>query len=229
MARRAWARAARRRRASCATTRPSARTSRRRSGRACRAWRFPSKGSPRPSSFASARARDSGAACRGLHTSRSLHGGHGGRRSTTRTRCSRRRDGSWRRGRARPRGARALRDELRRLGIGTADAEAALAAREALATGEDADNPRGVRGAGERASSDASDEAAAARLLVRKGAGLLREPDPRKRRARAYALLARAGFDPATAGRAAATWLMTVGTMLPDEESGADRSGPVSY
>ena len=128
------------------------------------------------------------------------------------------------RDRARPRGARALRDELRRLGIGTADAEAALAAREALATGEDADNPRGVRGAGERASSDASDEAAAARLLVRKGAGLLREPDPRKRRARAYALLARAGFDPATAGRAAATWLMTVGTMLPDEGSGADSS-----
>ena len=128
------------------------------------------------------------------------------------------------RDRARPRGARALRDELRRLGIGTADAEAALAAREALASGDDPDDPRGARGAGERASSDASDEAAAARLLVRRGAALLREPDPRKRRARAYALLARAGFDPGTAARAAASWLTAVGTMLPDEGTEADPS-----
>ncbi len=128
------------------------------------------------------------------------------------------------RDRARPRGARALRDELRRLGIGTADAEAALAAREALATGDDPDDPDGMSGAGERASSDASDEAAAARLLVRKGAALVREQDPRKRRARAYALLVRAGFDPGTAGRAATSWLLTVGTMLPDEGSGADPS-----
>ena len=128
------------------------------------------------------------------------------------------------RDRARPRGARALRDELRRLGIGTADAEAALAAREALATGADPDDPRDRGGAGERASSAASDEAAAARLLARKGAALLREPDPRKRRARAYALLARAGFDPGTAGQAAATWLTAAGSMLPDEGSGADES-----
>ncbi len=100
------------------------------------------------------------------------------------------------RDRAQPRGARALRDELRRKGVAAGDAEAALAAREALASGDDPDDPRLVPGAGERASSDASDDAAAARLLARRQAGLLREPDSRKRRARAYSLLARAGFDP---------------------------------
>jgi regulatory protein len=126
------------------------------------------------------------------------------------------------RDRARPRGARALRAELRGMGIDAPDAEAALAAREALATGDDPDDPRLAPGAGERAGSDASDEAAAARLLTGKAAGLLREPDARKRRARAYARLARAGFDPTTAGRAAATWLATVEGQLADEESEPD-------
>ena len=128
------------------------------------------------------------------------------------------------RDRARPRGARALRDELRRMGVGAPDAEAALAVREALATGDDPDDPQLGPGAGERAASDASDEAAAARLLGRKAAGLLREPDLRKRRARAYALLARAGFDPGTAGRGATTWLASAGTVLPDED--AERDSP---
>jgi len=52
------------------------------------------------------------------------------------------------RDRARPRGARALRDELRRMGVPAADAEAALAAREARASGADPDDPRLVPGAG---------------------------------------------------------------------------------
>lgn len=121
------------------------------------------------------------------------------------------------RDRARPRGAHALRGELRRLGVAPADLEAALAAREARASGADPDDPRLVPGTGERAASDASDEAAAARLLARKGAALLREPDPRKRRARAYALLARGGFDPGTAGRASAAWLATTGTANIDD------------
>jgi hypothetical protein len=108
------------------------------------------------------------------------------------------------------------------MGIDAPHAEAALAAREALATGDDPDDPRGGSGAGEQAASDASDEAAAARLLVRKGPGLLREPDLRKRRARAYALLARAGFDPGTAGRAASAWLATPGTTLADEDAEPD-------
>ncbi|MDR3544406.1 MAG: hypothetical protein P4L30_01390, partial [Candidatus Limnocylindrales bacterium] len=71
---------------------------------------------------------------------------------------------------------------------------------------------------GERAASGASDAAAAARLLASKGAGLMREPDLRKRRARAYALLARAGFDPGTAGQASAAWLQAAGTVPPDDE-----------
>ncbi|MDR3545228.1 MAG: RecX family transcriptional regulator, partial [Candidatus Limnocylindrales bacterium] len=93
------------------------------------------------------------------------------------------------RDRARPRGVRALRDELRRMGVADADIEGALAAREAVASGDDPNDPRLVPGDGERAASGASDAAAAARLLARKGAGLMREPDLRKRRARAYALL----------------------------------------
>jgi regulatory protein len=123
------------------------------------------------------------------------------------------------RDRTRPRGARALRDELRRKGVGATDAEAALAARETRASGDDPDDPRLVPGAGERASSEASDEAAAARLLARKGAGLLREPDLRKRRAKAYALLARGGFDPGTAGRASAAWLAKIGKMSTDDDA----------
>ena len=122
------------------------------------------------------------------------------------------------RDRARPRGARALRDELRRKGVAPGDTEAALAAREALASGDDPDDPALRPGAGERAASDASDDAAAARLLARKGAGLLREPDQRRRRDRAYALLARAGFDPGTAGRASSAWLATTGTLSADDD-----------
>jgi regulatory protein len=123
------------------------------------------------------------------------------------------------RDRARPRGARALRAELRRMGVPAADAEAALAAREARASGADPDDPRLVPGAGERAASEASDDAAAVRLLARKGAGLLREADLRKRRAKAYALLARGGFDPGTAGRVSAAWLAKTGTISTDEDA----------
>jgi regulatory protein len=123
------------------------------------------------------------------------------------------------RDRARPRGVRALRDELRRLGVAAADIEGALAAREAVAAGGDPDDPRLVPGDGERAASEASDAAAAALLLARKGASLMREPDLRKRRARAYALLARAGFDPGTAGQASATWLQAAGTAPLDDEA----------
>jgi regulatory protein len=123
------------------------------------------------------------------------------------------------RDRARPRGVRALRDELRRMGVAAADIEGALAAREAVASGDDPGDPRLVPGAGERAASGASDAAAAARLLDRKGAGLMREPDLRKRHARAYALLARAGFDPGTAGQASAAWLQATGTVPMDDEA----------
>lgn len=111
------------------------------------------------------------------------------------------------RDRARPRGARALRDELRRKGVPRADVEAALAARETAAQGGDAGDPAHAADEDRRASSRTSDEEAAQRLLARRGASILREPDPRKRRAKAYALLARNGFDPEVCATVAAAWL----------------------
>jgi regulatory protein len=83
------------------------------------------------------------------------------------------------RDRARPRGERALRRELAIKGIDRAVIDATIVER-------DADAP------------DA--DAAAARLLLERHArALARVPDPRARRQRAYALLARSGFDSETA------------------------------
>ena len=86
------------------------------------------------------------------------------------------------RDRARPRGERALRFELARKGIDRKTADEMIAARAA-------DQPE-------------ADAAAAARLLERNARALARVPDPRTRRQRAYALLARNGFDPEVAGAA---------------------------
>ena len=110
------------------------------------------------------------------------------------------------RDRVRPRGARALRDELRRKGVSAEDVEAALAAREASATRLDEDEPAPGGSGGERATSRVSDEESAFRLLARRGGAVLREPDARKRRAKAYALLARNGFDPDVCASVAAAW-----------------------
>lgn len=110
------------------------------------------------------------------------------------------------RDRARPRGARALRDELRRKGVAAEHVEAALAAREASLTGADPDDASSALEAGVRAESGASDRGAAERLLARRGAAILREPDPRRRRAKAYALLARSGFDPDVCRDAVNAW-----------------------
>jgi regulatory protein len=101
------------------------------------------------------------------------------------------------RDRARPRGERALRAELRRKGV----------ADDLVATIiEDRASPDACGLAGEDAGGG-PDDVAAARLLERRGAAAAREADPRRRRARAYALLARNGFDPEVAGRAVAAWL----------------------
>jgi regulatory protein len=88
------------------------------------------------------------------------------------------------RDRARPRGERALRMELRRKGIDTATIDGAMVER--------ADREPGA----------APDDAAADRLLDRHRRALERIADPRRRRNRAYATLARHGFDPDTATRA---------------------------
>ena len=86
------------------------------------------------------------------------------------------------RDRVRPRGSRALMSELTRKGIDRQTADQTLSDREA-------DHP-------------GADAAAAEKLLDRNARSLARVVDPRARRQRAYALLARNGFDPETAATA---------------------------
>lgn len=85
------------------------------------------------------------------------------------------------RDRARPRGERALRMELARKGIERQVSDDVIADRETASPDADADAE------------------AAKRLLERNARALDRVPDPRARRQRAYALLARSGFDSETA------------------------------
>jgi regulatory protein len=94
------------------------------------------------------------------------------------------------RDRARPRGERALADELRLRGVDrTVIAGALDERRESAAAGADA-------GTHDDEAPPSADEAAAERLLARNARTLARVADPRARRQRAYALLARNGFDP---------------------------------
>ena len=81
------------------------------------------------------------------------------------------------RDRARPRGERAIREELRLKGIDRATIDAVLDERR--------------EGDGAEPDLDAAE-----RLIERNARSLARVADPRKRRERAYALLARNGFDP---------------------------------
>ena len=106
------------------------------------------------------------------------------------------------RDRARPRGEMALRRELSQRGVGRAEITAALTGRRELAEGNaraglDPDDDSGTRGS--------ADEAAARRLIDRRRRDLDRIDDPRKRRQRAYALLARNGFDPEVCSTVAAS------------------------
>jgi regulatory protein len=90
------------------------------------------------------------------------------------------------RDRARPRGESALRRELALKGIERSIVDDALDERQ-------------------EADGDA-DVAGALRLLQRRAAALGREADPRKRRQRAYALLARNGFAPDAIQTALEAW-----------------------
>jgi regulatory protein len=91
------------------------------------------------------------------------------------------------RDRARPRGASTLRRELALKGIDREIVTAVLVERgDAIATN---DATAGSGGA-------SAEEIAAKRLLSKARATLSRVADPRARRQRAYALLARNGFDP---------------------------------
>jgi regulatory protein len=91
------------------------------------------------------------------------------------------------RDRARPRGERALRQELRLKGLDGALVDELLVERAA--------------------GTDDVDRAAAERVLARHAAALARVADRRVRRQRAYALLARNGFDPETCSSAVRAFL----------------------
>lgn len=109
------------------------------------------------------------------------------------------------RDRAHPRGERALRMELARKGVDREIVDAALAERAAQA----ATQADGQLEPEDEVTSRASgpDEAAAARVLEQRRSTLERIGDPRARRQRAYALLARSGFDPETAASVAARFM----------------------
>jgi regulatory protein len=98
------------------------------------------------------------------------------------------------RDRARPRGERALRAELLLKGVERPVVDAILAERGAADADHDADD----------ADERSADEQAAGRLLEKHRRALERELDPRRRRQKAYALLARNGFDPDVCRRVAA-------------------------
>ena len=91
------------------------------------------------------------------------------------------------RDRARPRGAVALRRELQRKGVPDDTIAAALGERDRRTAGTGQEEGEPLPNA---------DREAAQRLLARRDASLRREPDPRRRRQKAYALLARNGFAP---------------------------------
>jgi regulatory protein len=103
------------------------------------------------------------------------------------------------RDRARPRGETALRRELAQKGVAREVVDEVLGERHDAAEGGD------------------PNLAAATALLERKRAALMREPDPRKRRQKAYALLARSGFDSETCRAVSAS--VAIGDL---DETGED-------
>jgi regulatory protein len=90
------------------------------------------------------------------------------------------------RDRSRPRGERAIRQELGLKGVDRATTDLVLAERREAMAGLPDEEGIGM----------SADRAAAERLLARNARGLARVADARQRRQRAYALLARNGFDP---------------------------------
>ena len=99
------------------------------------------------------------------------------------------------RDRTRPRGERAIRQELGLKGIDRATIDLVLGERREAVAGLPSDD-------GETMSPDRS---AAERLLARHARSLARVADHGQRRQRAYALLARNGFDPEVCREVAAT------------------------
>jgi len=111
------------------------------------------------------------------------------------------------RDRARPRSERAIREELRLKGVDRASVDLVLGERREAAAGPDG-------GADDRGSGSA-DRLAAERLIARHERSLAHVMDLRQRRQRAYALLARNGFDPEICREVAAT-VMVEPDLSPD-------------
>lgn len=111
------------------------------------------------------------------------------------------------RDRARPRGAQVLRRELALKGIDREVVAAVLADRDAAS----------AEAAGSEGAAAGADESAAGRLLARNRSALARIADPRVRRQRAYALLARNGFDPEVCRAASARFAMVEDAGVPDD------------
>jgi regulatory protein len=114
------------------------------------------------------------------------------------------------RDRARPRGEIALKRELSLKGVDHALVDQLLEER------------RDDRGTGAEGGVDL---AAAERLLVRHERALAREADPRSRRRRAYALLARNGFDPETCSAASAAFAERSAHILGSDSSEFEGDG----
>ena len=113
------------------------------------------------------------------------------------------------RDRAKPRGEHALRAELGLKGVDRSVIDAVLGDRR-----DDAE----IAAAARDEEPVSPDEAAAERLLRKKLAPILREPDPRRRSQRAYAVLARSGFSPDVCGTVAQRILREADAEAADED-----------
>jgi regulatory protein len=114
------------------------------------------------------------------------------------------------RDRARPRGIVALRQELQQKGVARDIVDEILSQRSAVAAGTISSAADGAAGA------SGADVLAARRLLERRASALRREADTRRRRHKAYALLARHGFTPDVC-QEVASGFADDGTGLTDE------------
>ena len=123
------------------------------------------------------------------------------------------------RDRARPRSETALRRELVLKGI---DRELAAEVLEERRNGDGGRFDGGAADAGDARGGDGPDMVSAERLLARRAGALARISEPRKRRERAYALLARNGFDPGVCREATNRFMAAAGEPTDDTEAGRD-------
>jgi regulatory protein len=114
------------------------------------------------------------------------------------------------RDRTRPRGERAIREELRLKGVDRSVIDTVLGDRRDGGPDDDREPDE---------HRPSADRVAAERLIARHARALARVADPRQRRQRAYALLARNGFDPGTCREVAA---LVDATSEPERLADAD-------